>query len=218
VLTLMDALTRHDFATVGRLGHDMSGSGASFGFPLISEIGAALELAAVRGDTDVAAKRVQELSTYVAGLGSAEVRGPPNPSVELATHAPPDVQPKAGARRIVIVEDDDDTRELFRSVLEHRGHHVKAACDGIEGLALILAEKPDIAFIDLGLPWMDGNELARKVRAVLGRSVFLVTMTGRMKGSDQDLAIAAGFDLHFTKPLDPRAVDRLLCDLPTACP
>ena len=116
----------------------------------------------------------------------------------------------ASARRIVLVDDNDDVRVIFRAVLEHNGHHLKEARDGIEGLALILAEKPDVALIDIGLPGMDGYEVARRARAALGQSVLLVAMTGYGRESDRLQALSAGFDKHMTKPIDINLVGRML--------
>jgi CheY-like chemotaxis protein len=87
---------------------------------------------------------------------------------------------------------------------------VKEARDGIEGVALILAEKPDVAIIDIGLRGINGYEVARQVRAALGKSVLLVAMTGYERESDRLQALSAGFDLHMTKPVDIELVERML--------
>jgi len=113
-------------------------------------------------------------------------------------------------RRIVLIEDNDDMRGIFREMLEQSGHHVKEARDGHEGVACILAERPDVALIDIGLPGIDGYEVARQVRAALGDSVLLVAMTGHGQPSDRLRARAAGFDTHLTKPIDLAAIDLLM--------
>ena len=119
--------------------------------------------------------------------------------------------PSAGVgRRIVLIDDDDDTRWIFREVLEQRGYRVTPAPDGIAGLALILAERPDVAIVDIGMPGMDGYEVARRVRMTLGHSVWLIAMTGYGNESDQLQALAAGFDTHLTKPIDIERVERML--------
>ena len=115
-----------------------------------------------------------------------------------------------GARRIVLVEDNDDLREGFRAVLEDLGHIVTGARDGTEGLAIILAEKPDVAIIDIGLRGISGYDVARQVRAAIGQSVLLVAMTGYEQESDRLEALSAGFDLHMTKPVDIELVERML--------
>ena len=201
---MLDALARGDLETVERLGHDMKGAGASFGFQAITDIGAALEQKAGSRDTDASRKWVGELSTYLDRVGrGAEftVRLPLSDTREVTA---------GGARRIVLVDDNDDVRVGFREALEHSGHDVKEARDGIEGLAIILAEKPDVAIVDIGLPGMDGYEVARRVRAALGHSVLLVAMTGYGQESDRLQALSAGFDTHMTKPIDIELVERML--------
>ncbi len=222
VITMLDALARDDWKTVERLGHSMNGSGASFGFQTITDIGAALEREARSADTDASRKWVGELSRYLdrvehvqSGHGSEFVQPPPPHIREVSAEARVNGTATAGAARtVVIVDDDDDLRWLFRKVLERRGHHVKDARDGTEGLALILAERPAVAIVDMGMPGMDGYEVARQVRAALGDSVRLVAMTGHGKASDRIQALSAGFDTHMTKPVDIELVERMLETLP----
>nr|MBK7069507.1 response regulator [Deltaproteobacteria bacterium] len=102
----------------------------------------------------------------------------------------------------MIVEDDDDLRMCFREMLERHGHHVEDARSGIVGLARILAEKPEVAVIDISMPEMGGYEVARRVRATLGRSMLLVAVTGYGLEEHRLQALAAGFDAHLGKPLD----------------
>ena len=116
----------------------------------------------------------------------------------------------ATARTIVLVEDSDDIRVTFRELLEHSGYRVEEAPDGIEGLARILAVKPDVAIIDVGLPRMNGYEVARRVRAALGSTVMLIAMTGHSNESDRLEALAAGFDSHVSKPVDLALLERIL--------
>lgn len=211
---------------------DAASAGASFGFRAITDIGAALEREAKSADPDVARRvilqrRVSELSTYLDGVGhGAEFTAPPplfeprEVTIDARVSVAPLVAPLAvGARRIGLVEDSGDMRVVFREVLEHDGHHVTEARDGIEGLALILAEKPDVAIVDIGLPGMDGCDVARGVRAALGSSVLLVALTGYERESDRVKALAAGFDIHMTKPVDMVLVQRILgTTLPIAIP
>ena len=81
-------------------------------------------------------------------------------------------------------------------------------------MALILAERPEVAIVDIGLLGMDGYELARQVRVALGHSIRLVAMTGHASESDRMQALAAGFDSHMTKPIDIEMVERMLETLP----
>ena len=129
---------------------------------------------------------------------------PPAPIKPVAGRAPP--------RRVVIVDDSDDLRETFRRILERRGHKVVEAGDGLEGLACILAEQPDIAIVDIGLPGIDGYEVARRVRAVLGPAIHLAAMTGYGSPADRERARQAGFDTQVTKPVDIDVIEQLLGD------
>ena len=117
----------------------------------------------------------------------------------------------AGARRILLVEDDADTREALKTLLELSGHQVAVAADGGEAVAHVVAYRPDVALVDIGLPEIDGNEVARRIRALLGAGgIFLVALTGYGGEAEEELARAAGFDAHFTKPVELSRLDRLL--------
>ncbi|HEV3077584.1 MAG TPA: response regulator, partial [Thermoanaerobaculia bacterium] len=117
----------------------------------------------------------------------------------------------AGARRILLVEDDADTREALKTLLELSGHHVAVAADGGEAVAHVVAYRPDVALVDIGLPEIDGNEVARRIRALLGAGgIFLVALTGYGGEAEEELARASGFDAHFTKPVELSRLDRLL--------
>src|SRR5690606_29339988 len=103
--------------------------------------------------------------------------------------------------RVVLVEDEDDIRQSMQTLLELLGHDVEAAPDGEAGLELICRSGPQIALLDVGLPGVDGLELARRVKATLAdRAPYLVAVTGYGQDSDRDRARAAGFDDHLVKP------------------
>jgi signal transduction histidine kinase/ActR/RegA family two-component response regulator len=103
------------------------------------------------------------------------------------------------ARRLLIVEDNSDARQTLRYLLEALGHEVHEANDGEAGVAAVLAVQPDVAFVDLGLPRLDGYEVARRVRASAG-GVRLVALTGYGQDEDVRQAREAGFDCHLLKP------------------
>lgn len=113
-------------------------------------------------------------------------------------------------RRVVVVEDNDDFREALIAGLEGFGHQVTSASDGPSGLALLLETRPEVAVVDIGLPQLDGYSVARRARASLGRSVTLIALTGYGQPEDKERALAAGFDVHLTKPLDLAALQSLL--------
>jgi CheY-like chemotaxis protein len=108
------------------------------------------------------------------------------------------------ARRILVVEDNTDARAMLRHMLEAAGHEVHEAGDGLEALAMALALRPDVALIDLGLPEVDGYEVARRLRASdEQRRILLVAVTGYGSPDDREHSLAAGFDVHLVKPVDP---------------
>ena len=107
------------------------------------------------------------------------------------------------SRRILIVEDNADAADMLRTALELDGHQVWVARDGQAGVAAAVAEPPDIMLVDIGLPGLDGYDVAREVRSALGRRVRLVALTGYGQPADRQRAAEAGFDAHLVKPLDP---------------
>ena len=110
--------------------------------------------------------------------------------------------PRTSGRRVLIIEDNADGRESLRLLLELLGHQVVAAEDGLQGLKMALAERPDVALIDIGLPELDGYEVARRIRRVVGDRIFLIAQTAYGQAEDRQRAYDAGFDAHLTKPLD----------------
>ena len=105
------------------------------------------------------------------------------------------------SRRIVIVDDNADIRDLLQIKLKKLGHAVETAGDGHAGLERIAESHPDIAIIDIGMPGMDGYELAKRVRAHLEDGILLIALTGFGQADDRERATAAGFDEHLTKPI-----------------
>ncbi len=117
-------------------------------------------------------------------------------------------------RRIVIVEDNADVRELLRLKLRRLGHSVDAVADGHSGVTAIVDGKPDLALVDIGLPGLDGYEVAMQVRQSLGPGVVLVAVSGFGQPEDKRKALEAGFDEHITKPADVTDIENLLARLP----
>jgi CheY-like chemotaxis protein len=122
-------------------------------------------------------------------------------------------RPDRPPRRIVIVEDSPENRETLQDLLEDLGHEVHVAVDGIEGVERTLALRPEVAIVDIGLPLIDGFEVARRVRAAIGSETFLLALTGYGQPEDRARAAAAGFDAHLTKPVDLGALERMLLTL-----
>jgi two-component system, sensor histidine kinase len=117
----------------------------------------------------------------------------------------------APKQRVLVVEDSTDARDMYRLTLELAGHEVLDAADGVEGLQLLKSERPDIAFIDIGLPRLDGYELARRFRAEPGGDrTLLVALTGYGLDADRARAQQAGFDHHLVKPVTADVMRDLL--------
>jgi CheY-like chemotaxis protein len=115
--------------------------------------------------------------------------------------------------RILIVEDNKDSRETLRTLLELLGHQVDVAEDGVEGVHKALTGSPTVALVDVGLPILDGYKVAQCIRTVLGRSIFLVAHTGYGQPEDRRRAFEAGFDAHLVKPVDWLELNSWLSDL-----
>ncbi|MDI1275286.1 ATP-binding protein [Polaromonas sp.] len=136
----------------------------------------------------------------VAGAGAVEV--------------PASVQPAAGAfepRRILVTDDNVDAAVTLASLLGMLGHEVRTAHDGAEAIEAAAAFRPDIIFLDIGMPRMDGYEACRRIRA-LGQvpAPVVVALTGWGQADDKRKAQEAGFDHHFTKPVDPARLEALV--------
>ncbi|HKU41720.1 MAG TPA: ATP-binding protein [Polyangiales bacterium] len=146
------------------------------------------------------------LFTVRLPLSAASVSG-------LKHSSPEDRGTRAVGRQacdVLIVEDNRDTRELLSLSLERRGHRVFTAEDGPSGVAEALSHRPRVLLVDIGLPGLDGYGVARQVRASLGRSVYMVAITGYGQPDDRRRALEAGFDLHLIKPLDMGVLDGVL--------
>jgi two-component system CheB/CheR fusion protein len=118
---------------------------------------------------------------------------------------------RGGRCRIVLVDDQADSREMLRMLLESRDHIVIDVEDGPTAIEVITRERPDVAFIDIGLPAMNGYEVAQRIRGRPGLDdVFLVALTGYGAPSDVSAAHAAGFDEHLIKPAELAKLERIL--------
>jgi signal transduction histidine kinase len=126
------------------------------------------------------------------------------PGVGPSTAAAPSLSAvsAAAARKILVVDDNEDLAEVMSDLLRELGHEVLVAHDGPEALRVLRSFPAEIALLDVGLPVMDGLELARRIRADAGRAMpRLVALTGYGQPSDREKTQAAGFDLHLTKPV-----------------
>jgi CheY-like chemotaxis protein len=108
-------------------------------------------------------------------------------------------------RTILLIDDNRDAIDCLSVILQITGYRVFVAYSGAEGLAIGEREKPQLVVLDIGMPKMNGYEVARRIRsASWGKNVLLVAATGWGQDADKRLAFEAGFDHHLTKPFDPK--------------
>jgi PAS domain S-box-containing protein len=134
------------------------------------------------------------------------------PVEAMPTPAPaPAVPAPKRARTILVIEDNDDARESLRLLLESLGHRVLAAVDGHQGVAQALEHRPEVLLVDLGLPGLDGYEVARAVRSTPGgTSAMLIAVTGYGQAEDRRRSREAGFDAHLVKPVSQSLLSTLI--------
>jgi PAS domain S-box-containing protein len=159
-----------------------------------------------------------EAASPGAGRGSVfvvtlPVSGPPGARIEAARGGAPN------AHRVLVVEDNDDVRLALETVLRLAGCEVAGAADGAAGLAEAQRFRPTVVLVDLGLPDVSGHEVARSLRGDPSQAgVHLVALTGWAQEEDRRQSIAAGFDRHLVKPVEPETVLALLASLPSRVP
>jgi signal transduction histidine kinase/CheY-like chemotaxis protein len=120
-------------------------------------------------------------------------------------------EPTTRPTRILVVEDSADAREALRAVLQAEGHCVAVAVDGVAGVEVAQTFRPEFAFIDLGLPGLDGFEVARRLRvAPVTPPICLVALTGYGQREDRERTRQAGFDSHLVKPVVPEQLFELI--------
>jgi PAS domain S-box-containing protein len=174
-----------------------------------SEGGLGIGLALSRGLVSLHDGRIEARSEG-SGRGSEFVVHLPLRDAVPPERVPPlATAPRAGVRRQVLVADDNrDAADSLAMLLRMEGHEVEVVHDGRAALEALLGGRAQVALLDIGMPEMNGYEIARQLRSHSpGSGVALIAVTGWGQGSDKAEALAAGFDHHFTKPVDP---DRLI--------
>jgi CheY-like chemotaxis protein len=111
----------------------------------------------------------------------------------------------------LVVEDNPDVRDMMKMLFELEGHGVSVAGDGISALALVESNPPDIAFLDIGLPELNGYEVAKRIRKKHpSEELLLVALTGYGQPKDRKRARDSGFDDHLTKPINMQRIREIL--------
>jgi PAS domain S-box-containing protein len=153
-----------------------------------------------------------EVIAHSAGVGKGatfEIRLPriARPKTVRSEDSPPE----APARRVLIVDDNEDAANSLAMLLSIQGHETQAVYSGKDALSRVRSFKPEIALLDIGLPEMNGYELAQRLRAVPHlEGMRLIALTGYGQAEDRQKARAAGFDDHLVKPVDLSALSRTL--------
>jgi signal transduction histidine kinase/CheY-like chemotaxis protein len=184
------------FTQVGRSLHRAQG-GLGIGLTLVRQL---VELNG--GKVSVHSDGPGKGSEFVVRLPAAAA--PPTPAEASVTQTAP------AACSILIVEDNADARDTLAILLQMLGHRTESAANGSEGVARALAVRPQVALVDLGLPDLDGLEVARQIRAALGETVLLVALTGHALDEDRRRTEEAGFDAHLSKPVEIEELNRVL--------
>jgi PAS domain S-box-containing protein len=150
-----------------------------------------------------------------AGRGSAfEILLPLAPAADV-TPSPPIDPTQRVDRRVVIIDDNEDAANTMAMLIASLGGQPKVAYDGERGIDAVVAHRPDVVLLDIGMQPLDGYETCRRLRQKVGRDVMIVALTGWGQLQDKARASAAGFDAHLTKPADPVRLRSLLASRPT---
>ena len=190
-----------------------------------SEGGLGIGLALAKGLVDL---HDGEISVQSEGLGKGSefIVSIPVSQQSMVDEVQREATPSAPRRCELIVADDNaDALQSLAMLLEHEGHAVRVAADGAAALSLMMEKTPDLMLLDIGMPGLNGYEVARKVRECESEAgserIMLVALTGWGQPTDRARAREAGFDHHLTKPLDFEDLSRLLsqvCDRPAHRP
>jgi CheY-like chemotaxis protein len=146
------------------------------------------------------------------GKGSASASRPPHPvSAPTARAAAGGTAAQPGVRRVLVVDDNADAAQTVAMLLEVLGHETAVEYDPLQALAVARERSFDAFVLDIGLPGMDGHELARQIRALpRAAGALFIALTGYGQQQDRDASKAAGFHYHFVKPADVDALAQAL--------
>jgi PAS domain S-box-containing protein len=178
-----------------------------------SEGGLGIGLALVHGLIELHGGSVEAKSEGLGRGSEFIVKLPTVVSGSAATPASGPAAPAPYFRRVLIADDNQDAADSLAMILEMGGHDVRAVHDGRAALSAAQSFRPDIVLLDIGMPQLNGYEVARALRRESwGTGITLIALTGWGQESDRQKAIDAGFDRHLTKPIDPEALESLLSE------
>jgi two-component system CheB/CheR fusion protein len=198
-----------DLYTQAEPDREQSQSGLGVGLALSKGL---IELHGGRIEARSAGRDLGSEFTVSLPLLNANTDAPPAAHV-----APETISDSRKARRILIADDNRDGAESLALLLQLSGHQVHVAHTGVESLDMALRLRPEIAILDIGMPGLNGYEVARRIRRERWNSpIILIAVTGWGQLDDKREALAAGFDHHLTKPVDPEVLERLFAAAPEA--
>jgi two-component system CheB/CheR fusion protein len=173
--------------------------------------GLGLGLALVKGLVEMHGGRVEARSQGLDRGSEFTISLPLVTEATAAARAPPAARRRRKVRRrVLVIEDTPDAAEMLREALAMKDHEVEVAYDGEEGLAKARAFRPDIVLCDIGLPGLDGYEVARRIRADPSLSPRLIALTGYALPEDQRRAFEAGFHQHLAKPFEIAELEEVI--------
>ncbi|MBV9492248.1 MAG: response regulator [Verrucomicrobia bacterium] len=192
-----------------RLNHSVGGVG--IGLSLVKQL-----IEAHGGRVDALSAGVGKGSEFIVRLPILKLDPAHGTGAEPAAPIDPDTAGPVSLR-VMVVDDNSDAADSLAAVLELRGHQARVAYDGPSALAVAQAFRPQVALLDLGLPGMDGYEVARRLReAPETKGIWLAAVTGWGQAADRRRSTETGFDCHLVKPVQPAVLEHLLAQVAAA--